>query len=75
MSGGKVVSASEYAEMREFSASVRERIGALPAKPAKAQLLAGSARLQDAIEHKAAPPEVARHRPHARHAICCAPIR
>ena len=60
VAGGKVVSASEYAEMREFSASVHERIGALPAKSEKAQLLAGSARLQDAIERKAAPPEVAR---------------
>ena len=60
VSGGKVVSESEYAEMREFSASVRERIGGLPAKPAKAQLLAGSARLQEAINRKVAPPEVAR---------------
>ena len=60
VSDGKVVSASEYAEMREFSASVRERVTALPAKPAKAQLLAASARLQSAIERKAPPPEVAR---------------
>ena len=60
VSGGKVASASEYAEMREFSASVHERIGGLPANPAKAQLLAGSAGLQAAIERKAAPPVVAR---------------
>ncbi|WP_309661441.1 cytochrome c/FTR1 family iron permease [Sphingomonas sp.] len=60
VSGGKVASASEYAEMREFSASVHDRVGALPANPAKAQLLASAARLQAAIERKAAPPEVAR---------------
>jgi high-affinity iron transporter len=60
VSGGKVINASEYAEMREFSASVHERIGALSATSEKAQLVAGSARLQAAIEHKAAPPEVAR---------------
>jgi high-affinity iron transporter len=59
VSNGKVASPSEYAEMREFSASVRERIGALPANPAKAQLLASAARLQDAVERKAPPPEVA----------------
>jgi len=60
VAGGKVVSPSEYAEMREFSGSVRERINGLPANPAKARLLAGSAGLQAAIERKAPPPEVAR---------------
>ena len=60
VAGGKVVSPSEYAEMREFSASVHERINGLSAKPAKAQLLAGAARLESAIERKAPPPEVAR---------------
>jgi len=30
VSGGKVISQSEYAEMREFSAAVRQQIGALP---------------------------------------------
>jgi high-affinity iron transporter len=57
--GGKVVSASEYAEMREFSASVGERIAALPATPAKARLVARSATLQALIARKASPPEVA----------------
>ena len=60
VSGGKVISPSEYAEMREFSGSVGERIGTLPTKPAKARLVGGSARLQAAIERKAPPPEVAR---------------
>jgi hypothetical protein len=54
--GGKVVSASEYAEMREFSASVGERIAALPATPAKARLAARSATLQALIARKASPP-------------------
>ncbi|MEO8548006.1 MAG: cytochrome c/FTR1 family iron permease [Sphingomicrobium sp.] len=57
---GKVVSTTEFAEMREFSASVGERINGLPANPAKAQLLAGAVRLQDAIQRKSPPPDVAR---------------
>ena len=35
---GRVISAAEYAEMREFSASVRERLAALPARSATPQL-------------------------------------
>jgi high-affinity iron transporter len=60
VSGGKVASASEYAEMREFSASVSEKLAALPANPAKAQLLKESAGLQGAIAHKASAEDVAR---------------
>jgi high-affinity iron transporter len=56
---GKVISAPEYAEMREFSASVGERIAALPTTPAKAKLAARSATLQELIARKASPPEVA----------------
>jgi high-affinity iron transporter len=56
---GKVVSASEYAEMREFSASVAEKIAVLPATPAKAGLVRESADFQALIEHKAAPAAVA----------------
>jgi high-affinity iron transporter len=55
---GRVVSASEYKEMTEFAASVRERIAALPPRPAKPELLAGSARLSAAIARKAPPPEI-----------------
>ena len=40
--GGRVVNPAEYAEMTEFSASVREQLAALPAKPAKAQLARGA---------------------------------
>jgi high-affinity iron transporter len=57
--GGRVVSASEYKEMGEFAGSVRERIGALPDKPAKAKLVAGAEALKAAIGRKAAPDEVA----------------
>src|ERR1700750_2707693 len=56
---GRVVSASEYKEMSEFAASVRERIGALPDKPEKARLVAGADALRAAIGNKAAPAEVA----------------
>ncbi|MFL6753069.1 MAG: FTR1 family protein [Sphingomicrobium sp.] len=56
---GKVVSASEYAEMREFSASVAEKVGSLPAKPSKAGLVGESARFRALIERKAPPTEVA----------------
>lgn len=59
VSGGKVVSAPEYNEMREFSASISERLAALPNKPEKARLMVASKRLQAAVERKAAPSEVA----------------
>lgn len=55
---GQVVSASEYKEMTEFAASVRERIGALPARPAKPGLVAGADALASAIARKAPPAEV-----------------
>jgi high-affinity iron transporter len=58
VSGGKVISAPEYAEMREFSASVEEQLKGLPANSAKADLLKESARLRSAIEAKADPAEV-----------------
>src|SRR3954452_7958424 len=56
---GRVVSASEYKEMSEFAGSVRERLGALPQKPAKGRLVAGADALKAAIARKAAPEEVA----------------
>ena len=57
--GGKVVSASEYAEMREFSASAADKIAALPANPAKAALVAESKQFTALIEHKASQKDVA----------------
>src|SRR3954465_6455188 len=56
--GGRIVSASEYKEMTEFAASVRDRIAGLPAKPAKPQLVAGADALKAAIAAKATPAEV-----------------
>lgn len=55
---GAVISASEYAEMREFSGSVRQRIAALPANPAKAALISQSTELVAAIDRKADPAQV-----------------
>jgi high-affinity iron transporter len=59
VSDGKVISASEYAEMKEFGASIEERLKALPAKPEKAKLLAQGASLQSAIAAKQSPEAVA----------------
>jgi high-affinity iron transporter len=56
---GKVVSASEYAEMREFSGSVAEKIAALPSKPSKSKLIDESVQFKSLIERKASPQEVA----------------
>ncbi len=57
---GKVVSTAEYAEMREFSASVGENLAKLPPTAQKAGLVAEGAALQRAIEGKTSPAEVAR---------------
>ena len=56
---GKVKSASEYAEMREFGASISERIAALPPSSAKGGLVAGAARLRSLIAAKGQPEDVA----------------
>lgn len=56
---GKVVSASEYAEMREFSASVRDRIAGLRTTSAKPQLVNQATELVAAIELKASAADVA----------------
>lgn len=56
VAGGRVVNSAEYDEMVEFSASVGERLEALPDKPAKAKLVAGAAALRQAIASKS-PPE------------------
>jgi high-affinity iron transporter len=57
--GGQVISAAEYAEMREFSASVADKVNALPANPAKPGLITGGSVLQRAIASKASPEDVA----------------
>src|SRR6476646_10331852 len=57
--GGKVISASEYAEMREFSGSAGEKVAALPEGPTKKELVAESRRFKALIDAKASPEEVA----------------
>src|ERR1044072_2574419 len=46
VANGRVTSPSEYAEMREFAASVTQRLNALPANPAKAGLVAEARALE-----------------------------
>src|SRR6267378_3785730 len=57
---GRIVSASEYAEMREFAASVRTQLRALPAVPASFALQDAAARLEKSIADKEAAEGVAR---------------
>ena len=59
VSGGKVVNEAEYAEMREFSASVHDKLEALPPSAAKPRLIASGQKLRAAIDSKAAPAAVA----------------
>lgn len=56
---GQVVNEGEFAEMVEFSDSVRERVAGLPPTPAQPQLMRRAQSLQAAIAAKAAPDEVA----------------
>ncbi|MEJ7746562.1 MAG: FTR1 family protein [Luteimonas sp.] len=56
---GRVISDGEYAEMVEFSASVRMRLVALPPTKAQPQLIKEAETLQTAIGRKAAPETVA----------------
>ena len=60
VSDGKVISAAEYAEMLEFTASVTERLTALPPAPSKAELIRQAKALQVAVQRKAPADEVAR---------------
>src|SRR5688572_10970515 len=57
---GRIVSQLEYDEMREFSASVAQRLAALPEHPQRVALVAGAEALQQAIARRAPPPEVDR---------------
>ncbi|MDZ4321700.1 MAG: c-type cytochrome, partial [Phenylobacterium sp.] len=59
VSGGRIISDAEYAEMREFSASVRSRIAALPPSSAKSRLLSEAAALAVAVDRRADPAAVA----------------
>ena len=55
---GRVISNSEYAEMREFSATVEAQLKSLPAKPQKAALVGRAEELEQAIAAKTIPDEV-----------------
>ena len=59
VANGRVKSASEYAEMTEFAASVSARLHGLPAKPERQALLQGAANLQAVIASKGTPEQVA----------------
>jgi high-affinity iron transporter len=60
VSHGAVASPSEYAEQREFAATIAVKLAALPPKPERQALATEAARLQRAIDDKADPEEVAR---------------
>src|SRR3546814_1123982 len=60
VSGGRVKSASEYAEMTEFAASVSDRLMALPPTPARGQLITGATQLRGVIAAQGEPKAVAR---------------
>ena len=60
VAGGKVINEGEYAEMREFSATARDQIAALPENPQRATLLGQADGLIALVEHRAATPDVAR---------------
>ncbi|MBT9470803.1 MAG: FTR1 family protein [Phenylobacterium sp.] len=59
VSDGRVISQSEYAEMKEFSGSVRERLAGLPPSTAQPQLVREADDLVAAIGRKAPAVEVA----------------
>jgi high-affinity iron transporter len=56
---GRVTNAAEYQEMAEFSVSVTKRLGALPARAARSELLNQAEALQGSISRKAEPAEIA----------------
>ncbi|MBA4757997.1 MAG: FTR1 family protein [Sphingosinicella sp.] len=58
VSGGKVISPAEYAEMTEFAAQVEARLKRLPQKTAKPNLVARAATLRQSIAAKSAPATV-----------------
>ena len=60
VAGGKVISEGEYAEMKEFSASVEARLATLPPGPVRDRLTASGKSLSAAIAAKAPPREVDR---------------
>ena len=58
VANGKVVSQSEYSEMREFAGAVRQQIAGLPPSSAKAELLAKAGQFVAAVDRKEAPDQI-----------------
>ena len=56
---GRVVSASEFSEMREFTATAESQLKALPASNSRAGLLAQAADLRSKVDAKAPAPVIA----------------
>ena len=69
---GRVVNAAEYQEMVEFSDSVGTRLAALPANPARAELIGDAAALKRSIAAKAEPPAIAAAARHLAAALLAA---
>lgn len=59
VTGNRIKSASEYAEMTEFAGAISARLAALPNRPQKAPLVARAAQLQADVARRATPEEVA----------------
>jgi high-affinity iron transporter len=57
---GRIINPSEYAEMREFSASVAQRIAALPANPQRAALVGEAQQFVAQVTAHAPPDEIER---------------
>jgi high-affinity iron transporter len=58
VANGKIVSKSEYGEMREFAGSVRQQIAGLPPSSAKADLVAKADQFVAAVDAKADPAKI-----------------
>lgn len=56
---GRIVSAGEFAEMQEFSATIVRQIGSLPAGPDKAKLVSGANALQRLVAQKSSARQIA----------------
>lgn len=72
---GKIISESEYSEMTEFSASVTERLKALPDGPEKAALQSQALEFQKAVKTKSSP-EIVAQKAHAlgAHLLAAYPV-
>lgn len=71
VSGGKIVSAGEFAEMNEFTATIARQIGSLPATPAKSDLEQRAQALHDLVTQKASGDTIAA----ASHALSAAMLK